>query len=697
MALTSASLPALPKLDKNQFIDSYLRGQKAHAKSYAEEGRSLSSSWHIHTTPQKPAAVSSGSHNVGFATPILTARTPHPVNREASKKENIPSKSANKPTADKKPKANDVPDKVQKSKKRARPESDPDEDQVARLLERRERKRVKRAIVQPKEPSEPDTASSNGNFKSKKRTKAKGKKPKVPAGFALMHGFTATNVGKNRLTLKPPSNVGVFKKGKASFNAKIKAKPKGHKTQHFSEFGFLNNTKKVADHVASDSSSASSSESSATSAQEIQKPKKKAVSQKSRQVAVAKTASETHPTADSEIWDIESHASAKKKLRRQKTQSVEKTSAIQVAGTVVVDARMPAWSERVARAAEVDAGEIPDAIVIPSSPSLRPSQSASQVQPLVHPQRIEAASRYFPAVKQAPAIHSTPPPPPPVKPVPSPAEIDQDLLEPQLQPPPVHPVSSDLNVFVPPTHFAIPSRNRIFANQFLSVRQDTNLHLSTMIQAAPQDSEDRDQYASTLDCLETFELGFHPDKFAPQYSVDAEPAFYDDTQLGHYVSQSEGDWNDTPTPADGWLDNYDEEEHHDEFSVPYENTFADPEYMDAIGEEDGYLEPGLCGIRILVPATADSVYLDNPGYEPNYGHDAVAFDEDGHQIMEDAFDDQHTTGSECSDPTSAGARYSSALPFTDSGERLSQPAPHFSSAEVDVVKALRGHWLPQRL
>jgi hypothetical protein len=111
------------------------------------------------------------------------------------------------------------------------------------LLERRERKRIKRAIVQPKEPSEHGTASSNGDPKQRKRTKAKGKKSKVPSGFALMHGFTATNVGKNRLTvnvidcpyhinlngskLKPPSNVGVFKKGKASFNAKIKPKPKG--------------------------------------------------------------------------------------------------------------------------------------------------------------------------------------------------------------------------------------------------------------------------------------------------------------------------------------------------------------------------------------------------------------------------------------------------------------------------------------
>lgn len=36
----------------------------------------------------------------------------------------------------------------------------------------------------------------------RKCKEAKDKSAKLPAGFALMHGFSATNVGKNRLTVR---------------------------------------------------------------------------------------------------------------------------------------------------------------------------------------------------------------------------------------------------------------------------------------------------------------------------------------------------------------------------------------------------------------------------------------------------------------------------------------------------------------
>jgi hypothetical protein len=66
------------------------------------------------------------------------------------------------------------------------------------LTERRERKRAKRAIVDPKELE--DDENENSSPLPEKKTK-KAKKSKIPAGLALMHGFTATNVGKNRLTV----------------------------------------------------------------------------------------------------------------------------------------------------------------------------------------------------------------------------------------------------------------------------------------------------------------------------------------------------------------------------------------------------------------------------------------------------------------------------------------------------------------
>lgn len=57
--------------------------------------------------------------------------------------------------------------------------------------------------MQPKEPSESDVSDeeiqSVSECKGKKGTKQR--KPKIPAALALMHGFAATNVGKNRLTV----------------------------------------------------------------------------------------------------------------------------------------------------------------------------------------------------------------------------------------------------------------------------------------------------------------------------------------------------------------------------------------------------------------------------------------------------------------------------------------------------------------
>ncbi|KAJ7700014.1 hypothetical protein B0H17DRAFT_274889 [Mycena rosella] len=424
-ALTSERLPTLPKLDKDQFIHSYIQGQRVHAKSYAEEGRCLASSWDVHrhhSTPNTPpAAVPGIAHNVGFATPVLTARIPRTANEGGAEKGTVASKPVEKPArvdkAQPKPKSKENLAKTAEtqkslSKKRA-VDLDSDEDQAA---QRRERKRVKRAIVQPKEASEPDTASSQGNAKSKKRTKAKDKKTKVPAGFALMHGFTATNVGKNRLTVKPPTNAGVFKKGKASIKTKIMQKLKGHQNKHFSELGFLNATHKQP---VSDSSSAS--DASVTPVEEIVKPKKKAAAPKPRQEQSLRALTESSQEAselskvstpqqalrvESEIWDLESRASEKRRAKMQRESYTNGAGASYIQRSVVMDVRIPAWCGRPAKKLGVEStqhtAEAPDPIFIPSSPSLRPSQSASQVVPVViKPSRTEEASRYFPAQQPA--------------------------------------------------------------------------------------------------------------------------------------------------------------------------------------------------------------------------------------------------------------------------------------------------------
>ena len=110
------------------------------------------------------------------------------------------------------------------------------------LSERRHRKRVKRDIMKP--PTSPEKENSEENPPKVSRKMGKGPttrtKVQTQAGFALMHGLSATNVGKNRLTvcldsifdwrkLNPSffqlnplvQNVGVFKKGKASRVAKL--------------------------------------------------------------------------------------------------------------------------------------------------------------------------------------------------------------------------------------------------------------------------------------------------------------------------------------------------------------------------------------------------------------------------------------------------------------------------------------------
>lgn len=52
-----------------------------------------------------------------------------------------------------------------------------------------------------------DRAGTRGEKENKKGTKNENnekKKHRIPAGLALMHGFSSTNVGKSRLTVREP-------------------------------------------------------------------------------------------------------------------------------------------------------------------------------------------------------------------------------------------------------------------------------------------------------------------------------------------------------------------------------------------------------------------------------------------------------------------------------------------------------------
>ncbi|KAI0751333.1 hypothetical protein C8Q80DRAFT_1156713 [Daedaleopsis nitida] len=121
-----------------------------------------------------------------------------------------------------------------------------------RLAERRERRRAKKAIVAPNPcVAESDSGSVSGSVRSEhhqhralrsRKTKKGAKSLNIPAGLALMHGFSAQNIGKHRLTLQ--YDVGVFGKGKASAKATVnKGKTSKPQLKMFSEDRFLRKNK----------------------------------------------------------------------------------------------------------------------------------------------------------------------------------------------------------------------------------------------------------------------------------------------------------------------------------------------------------------------------------------------------------------------------------------------------------------------
>ncbi|KAI0002963.1 hypothetical protein BJV74DRAFT_563075 [Russula compacta] len=66
-----------------------------------------------------------------------------------------------------------------------------------------------------------DTRGEKENRNDERKGSNDKKKHKIPAGLALMHGFSSTSVGKSRLTIEPPPNFGVFNKGRASAKIKV--------------------------------------------------------------------------------------------------------------------------------------------------------------------------------------------------------------------------------------------------------------------------------------------------------------------------------------------------------------------------------------------------------------------------------------------------------------------------------------------
>ncbi|KAL1760019.1 hypothetical protein FB107DRAFT_270415 [Schizophyllum commune] len=403
------------KADKNIFLTSFLREQRENARTYAAQGQLEMKAWKDHTTPSQHQDTSSNLHvlrspamsktlsRIGFDTPVLKPRNRHKV-QDTQRSDISPSlplaKSVKKtayavdhppsPASQSKSQPRNrhpLSPKAQKSlkaltkpalKKRVACDDHSDEDQVARLEERRERKRAKRAIVNPEKADivvEPGTSYSEAKGK-KAKGKGKGKREKgsekTPAAYALMHGFVATNVGKNRLTMKTPVPVGVFSKGKASEKTRIKDTSAVMRTRNtFSEGLFLQGTRKKEPTSKKRHRTPSTSSSSSTTS-----PSRSRARRHWENESVHGKETLPSPMKDeagrcvSEVWDIESEASEESKIR-----------------TLILDTGLRGWnvlaSPQTPPAGSRSKGaptspHSADDLNVRSSPSLRPSQSASQ-------------------------------------------------------------------------------------------------------------------------------------------------------------------------------------------------------------------------------------------------------------------------------------------------------------------------------
>ena len=77
--ITSPRLRSFDKLDKRQFIKTYLQDQKFHAGSYSADGKAYLSTWEDQKDIEEPKAAEPPAQQDAFGTPVLKARVAKPV------------------------------------------------------------------------------------------------------------------------------------------------------------------------------------------------------------------------------------------------------------------------------------------------------------------------------------------------------------------------------------------------------------------------------------------------------------------------------------------------------------------------------------------------------------------------------------------------------------------------------------------
>ncbi|KIO33974.1 hypothetical protein M407DRAFT_227160 [Tulasnella calospora MUT 4182] len=297
-------------------IKDFVQTQKNHSGYYSRLGASYYQNWedHIDEPVGEGNTAASGPGPSAFATPVLKPRASRPVlahpplqephvtaPRKDTQPETLSERTNIQKTADDANKAhlavsnsrevfgnatntNDPVNSPKRPKRQATSTKEPDatkgseskhDEHEQRLAERRERRRAKREIVKPPPPP-PSSSSTSGSSvtgeehpsslePAKKKDDAKNRKgrkskSKIMPGIALMENFSAGNLGKERLTLKPTSFVGLFNKGRSSAHSgkdkatAVSVSSKGAKGKKakagpsmtdllFSEFAFLKPSK----------------------------------------------------------------------------------------------------------------------------------------------------------------------------------------------------------------------------------------------------------------------------------------------------------------------------------------------------------------------------------------------------------------------------------------------------------------------
>ncbi|KAH9050096.1 hypothetical protein EDB84DRAFT_1450946 [Lactarius hengduanensis] len=382
--LSASNLKSLDASDEKYRVEEFVASQARYAKVRVNEGWAVRASWGISTPEKEKMRLHRDQPSAGFETPVLQPRATKTQVEPRPRPTSPPRpKASRSPRRDKRVKAvsvfvEPVSPKRQKrqndksaegqlrapksSRKRGHPRSDTDEEHVARLADRRERKREKREIMNPREKPRTTTRKERKDNATSGTTNKK--KQKISAGFALMHGFSSANVGKSRLTVEPPLNFGVFNKGRASEKVKVderkRSKGKGFPSRIFSEDRFLNPrpvkqpAKQPAEHVSrSEHSDTMSSRSTSHESSSLIKSKRSsAVQHRRTPIKIKGTINRRQPSIHTQCENEDMGGSAHSKTGARLTPRAKPgkpgPSAQSVSWIIEKDSSLPSTSSEIA-------------------------------------------------------------------------------------------------------------------------------------------------------------------------------------------------------------------------------------------------------------------------------------------------------------------------------------------------------------